>query len=128
MASIFVVEDDPDIADLIATTCRRRARGEAADIGNGRHAAAASTPPDRDSGSDAARHGRPARVPGDAGRRVYRVHPIIMLTARGDEADRIAGLELGADDCVTKPFSAKELVARVEGACVVSARRQPLES
>jgi DNA-binding response OmpR family regulator len=39
--------------------------------------------------------------------------PIIMLTARGDEADRIAGLELGADDYVTKPFSAKELVARV---------------
>ena len=36
-----------------------------------------------------------------------------MLTARGDEADRIAGLELGADDYVTKPFSAKELVARV---------------
>ena len=39
--------------------------------------------------------------------------PIIMLTARGDESDRIAGLELGADDYVTKPFSAKELVARV---------------
>lgn len=39
--------------------------------------------------------------------------PVIMLTARGDEADRIAGLELGADDYVTKPFSAKELVARV---------------
>jgi len=39
--------------------------------------------------------------------------PVIMLTARGDEADRIAGLELGADDYVTKPFSPKELVARV---------------
>jgi DNA-binding response OmpR family regulator len=39
--------------------------------------------------------------------------PIIMLTARGDEGDRIAGLELGADDYVTKPFSPKELVARV---------------
>jgi DNA-binding response OmpR family regulator len=39
--------------------------------------------------------------------------PIIMLTARGDEADRIAGLELGADDYVTKPFSPKELAARV---------------
>ncbi len=39
--------------------------------------------------------------------------PVIMLTARGDEADRVAGLELGADDYVTKPFSAKELVARV---------------
>ena len=39
--------------------------------------------------------------------------PIIMLTARTDETDRIAGLELGADDYVTKPFSAREVVARV---------------
>src|SRR5207244_11555886 len=39
--------------------------------------------------------------------------PIVVLTARGDEADRIVGLELGADDYVVKPFSPKELVARV---------------
>jgi DNA-binding response OmpR family regulator len=39
--------------------------------------------------------------------------PILMLTARGEEADRVRGLELGADDYVTKPFSPKELVARV---------------
>jgi two-component system response regulator ResD len=39
--------------------------------------------------------------------------PVIMLTARGEEADRIIGLELGADDYVTKPFSPRELVARV---------------
>jgi DNA-binding response OmpR family regulator len=39
--------------------------------------------------------------------------PILMLTARGDEADRIVGLELGADDYIIKPFSPKELVARV---------------
>jgi DNA-binding response OmpR family regulator len=39
--------------------------------------------------------------------------PIIMLTARTEEADRVAGLELGADDYVTKPFSAREVVARV---------------
>ena len=39
--------------------------------------------------------------------------PVIMLTARGDESDRVSGLELGADDYVTKPFSPKELVARV---------------
>src|SRR5512142_739779 len=39
--------------------------------------------------------------------------PIVMLTGRGDESDRVAGLELGADDYVTKPFSPKELVARV---------------
>ena len=39
--------------------------------------------------------------------------PIIMLTARGDESDRVAGLEMGADDYVPKPFSPRELVARV---------------
>ena len=39
--------------------------------------------------------------------------PIVMLTARGDESDRIVGLELGADDYVVKPFSAREVVARV---------------
>jgi DNA-binding response OmpR family regulator len=39
--------------------------------------------------------------------------PVVMLTARGDESDRIVGLELGADDYVVKPFSPKELVARV---------------
>jgi two-component system OmpR family response regulator len=45
----------------------------------------------------------------DAGHRV----PIIMLTARGDEADRVVGLELGADDYVAKPFSPRELLARL---------------
>ena len=39
--------------------------------------------------------------------------PVIMLTARGEEADRVIGLELGADDYVVKPFSARELVARI---------------
>ena len=39
--------------------------------------------------------------------------PVILLTARGEEADRIVGLELGADDYVTKPFSPRELIARV---------------
>ncbi len=39
--------------------------------------------------------------------------PIVMLTARGDEADRIVGLEMGADDYVVKPFSAREVVARI---------------
>jgi two-component system, OmpR family, response regulator RegX3 len=45
-------------------------------------------------------------------RQVSRV-PVVMLTARGEEMDRVLGLELGADDYVTKPFSAAELVARV---------------
>jgi DNA-binding response OmpR family regulator len=50
--------------------------------------------------------------------------PIIMLTAKGDEIDKVLGLELGADDYVTKPFSPKELVARVKA---VLRRRQKVE-
>jgi two-component system alkaline phosphatase synthesis response regulator PhoP len=46
-------------------------------------------------------------------RREGRNQPVLILTARGDEVDRIIGLELGADDYVTKPFSPRELVARV---------------
>jgi two-component system alkaline phosphatase synthesis response regulator PhoP len=53
--------------------------------------------------------------------------PIIMVTARGDEADRIAGLELGADDYVTKPFSAKELAARVSALLRRTQRLDPAE-
>jgi DNA-binding response OmpR family regulator len=41
--------------------------------------------------------------------------PIVLLTGRSDEADRVAGLELGADDYVTKPFSPRELLARIRG-------------
>jgi two-component system OmpR family response regulator len=41
--------------------------------------------------------------------------PVIMLTARGDEMDRVLGLEMGADDYVAKPFSARELLARIKG-------------
>ncbi|HEX2421141.1 MAG TPA: response regulator transcription factor [Acidimicrobiia bacterium] len=48
--------------------------------------------------------------------------PIIMLTARGAEADKVAGLELGADDYLTKPFSMRELVARVRAQVRRSAR------
>jgi len=51
--------------------------------------------------------------------------PVIMLTARGEEADRIRGLELGADDYVTKPFSPKELVARI---AALLRRTQPLKT
>ena len=58
-------------------------------------------------------------LPGGDGRKVLRRIrmnsrvPVIMLTARGDEADRIAGLEAGADDYLPKPFNARELVARI---------------
>ncbi|MDD5266225.1 MAG: phosphate regulon transcriptional regulator PhoB [Methylococcales bacterium] len=44
---------------------------------------------------------------------LYREIPIILLTARGEEEDKVKGLEIGADDYVTKPFSPKELVARI---------------
>jgi DNA-binding response OmpR family regulator len=46
-------------------------------------------------------------------RREGRALPVVMVTARGDELDRVVGLELGADDYVTKPFSPRELIARV---------------
>lgn len=54
----------------------------------------------------------------DAGHRI----PVIMLTARGDEADRVVGLEMGADDYVAKPFSPRELLARIRA---VLRRAQP---
>ena len=54
--------------------------------------------------------------------------PIVMLTARGDEADRVVGLEVGADDYVVKPFSPKELVARVRALLRRAERREPEEA
>ncbi|MBM4429730.1 MAG: response regulator transcription factor [Chloroflexi bacterium] len=54
--------------------------------------------------------------------------PIIMLTARVDEADRVAGLELGADDYVSKPFSPRELLARVRAVLRRTESQPPLQS
>jgi len=56
--------------------------------------------------------------------RSIRMVPIIMLTAKGEEADRVLGLEMGADDYVSKPFSPRELVARIKA---VQRRAQPAE-
>jgi DNA-binding response OmpR family regulator len=53
--------------------------------------------------------------------------PIIMLTAKGQEGDRIAGLELGADDYVTKPFSPRELVARINAVLRRATETRPLQ-
>jgi two-component system, OmpR family, response regulator CpxR len=67
-------------------------------------------------------------LPGGDGRQVLRrirlssQLPVIMLTARGDEADRISGLEAGADDYLPKPFSPRELLARIRA---VLRRREP---
>jgi len=115
LAHILIVEDDPDISDLIAHYLQR-AGHEVARLTSGTEVMPRlrSTPPDLVV--------LDLMLPGMDGLLVCQAMradsatasiPVIMLTARGDEADRIAGLELGADDYVTKPFSAKELVARV---------------
>jgi len=60
--------------------------------------------------------------------RAFSKVPIIMLTARGDPMDKIVGLEIGADDYVTKPFSLRELLARVKAALRrVALEQQPVE-
>jgi DNA-binding response OmpR family regulator len=116
MASrILIVEDDPDIAGLIAMYLRK-AGYLTETLASGRDAVASvvARPPDlvvldvmlpHLDGLDVCRavraHPRTAAM------------PIIMLTARAEETDRIVGLELGADDYVPKPFSPSELVARV---------------
>jgi len=110
---VLVVEDEQPIAELIRMYLSRD--------GFGVHVAS-----DGPGGLWAARRLRPVlcvldiALPGMAGTDICR-HlraagdwtPVIFLTARDDEVDRIVGLELGADDYVTKPFSPRELVARV---------------
>ena len=115
MACILVVEDDRDIADLISHYLQK-AGHTVEHLSSG----AAVMPRLRQRGADLVV--LDVMLPGIDGLQVCRAMraeamttaiPVIMLTARGEEADRIAGLELGADDYVTKPFSPKELVARV---------------
>ncbi|MFT5144169.1 MAG: two-component system alkaline phosphatase synthesis response regulator PhoP [Rhodothermales bacterium] len=112
--SILLVEDDRDIAELI----RINLSAEGFDVvhhANGRDAL------------HAARTGvhelivLDLMLPGLNGlefcrefRQVNRFTPIIMLTAKSDELDRVLGLEMGADDYLTKPFSVRELVARIK--------------
>jgi DNA-binding response OmpR family regulator len=126
VARILVVEDDRDIADLIAHALAK-AGHETDRVASGPDALASAraAPPDAII--------LDLMLPGLGGFDVCRALradgatasiPIIMLTARGEESDRVAGLELGADDYVTKPFSAKELVARV-GALLRRAARPP---
>ncbi|MGZ8095325.1 MAG: phosphate regulon transcriptional regulator PhoB [Methylosarcina sp.] len=57
---------------------------------------------------------------------IYRELPIILLTARGEEEDKVKGLEIGADDYITKPFSPKELVARIRAVLRRSGKMQGL--
>ncbi len=112
MRTILVVEDEPQIATLVRDYLE--------------HAGfAVLVAADGASALTVARSRRPDAIVLDLGLpildgldvvRVLRrdsAVPIVVLTARGDETDRVAGLELGADDYVVKPFSPRELVARV---------------
>jgi DNA-binding response OmpR family regulator len=118
---ILVVEDETAITEPLADALERDGY-DASVAGTARDAlsAAAARPPDLvlldiglpdGSGLDVCRE---LRRTSDV--------PVIMLTARGSEADRVAGLEMGADDYVVKPFSAREVIARVRA---VLRRAQP---
>lgn len=116
MSDILIVEDDPDISDLLVHYLKRE--------GFTTRTVVTGT-----AALEAARLAQPdvmvldLMLPELDGLQVCRAMrgdpktaavPIIMLTARAAEADRVAGLELGADDYVTKPFSPKEMVARIK--------------
>jgi len=115
MSQILVVEDDPDIAQLIGHYLEKA--GHQVDVLSSGKAVMPSVrknPPDLVV--------LDLMLPELDGLMICQAMrtdpqtaaiPIIMVTARGEEADRITGLELGADDYVTKPFSPKELAARV---------------
>jgi two-component system, OmpR family, response regulator ResD len=114
-ARIVVVEDDPDISELVGRYLEK-AGYQAERIGSGRAALSAilSRPPDLVvldlmlPGIDGLEVMRRLRE-GDRDRIA-----VILLTAKGEESDRVIGLRLGADDYVVKPFSPAELVARVD--------------
>jgi len=125
--TILIVEDEEDIQELVRYTLERE----------GHVVVAAET---GEKGLAAVRGARPALIlldlmlPGLDGREVCRrlkqdeatrSIPVIMLTARGEEADIVAGLELGADDYITKPFSTKVLAARVGAVLRRAARAVP---
>jgi DNA-binding response OmpR family regulator len=119
-ARILVVEDDDALRELVAGRLREAGYAvEAVADGGAAMAAAAADEPDLVL--------LDVMIPGVDGLEVtrrlraeYPMLPIVMLTARTDELDRVVGLELGADDYVTKPFGMAELIARVRA----SLRRQ----
>jgi DNA-binding response OmpR family regulator len=126
MARVLIVEDEHDIAGLIKHALERSREMQAVIVGSGEAAlrAVAEEPPDVVildlnlpviSGTEVCRilRSKPATA----------LIPIIMLTARTSEADRVIGLDLGADDYVSKPFSLRELAARVRA--VMRRQRTP---
>jgi DNA-binding response OmpR family regulator len=113
---IAVVDDEPDILELVALHLKKAGFSVRTfpDAGQFQRALVKSVPdlvildlmlPDAD-GIDVCKDMK-------ADTRTAHV-PVVMLTARGEELDRVLGLEIGADDYITKPFSPKELVARVK--------------
>ncbi len=127
MRTILVVEDEPQIAGLVRDYLEHAGFAVlTAGDGAAGPRARAHPPARRDRPGP-----RPAPVDGlDVIRALRRdsTVPIVILTARGDETDRVTGLELGADDYVVKPFSPKELVARVRAVLRrVEARANPDE-
>ena len=113
MKTVLVVDDEPIVREVVVRYLEREGyRTLEAGDGDAARAALARTPPDLVV--------LDVMLPGTDGLELCRWIrstsrlPVIMLTARGEEADRIVGLELGADDYVTKPFSPRELAARVK--------------
>jgi two-component system phosphate regulon response regulator PhoB len=114
-AHILVVEDEPDLAEALLFRLRREGySAEAAGTGQQAQAAVARRRPDLVlldlmlpdmSGLELCRALRASDV--------TKAVPIVMVTARADEIDRVVGFEVGADDYVCKPFSLRELVLRV---------------
>ncbi len=112
--TVVLVEDDPNIADLVDLYLRndgyrvyQASSGEAGlDLVRDRHPKLVILDVGLSGELDGLAVCRQLRAKGDV--------PIIMLTARDGEIDRVLGLEMGADDYVTKPFSPRELVARVK--------------
>jgi len=110
---ILVVDDDREIRNLLSEYLQKQGyRVSAVADGKGLRAAVEASHPDLIildlmlPGEDGLTLCRDLRAKSEI--------PIIMLTARGDETDRIVGLELGADDYVAKPFSPRELLARIK--------------
>ena len=116
MKRILIIEDDRDIVELVRYNLTNEGfQVSAAHDGSTGLSTLKKTPPDlllldlmlpKLSGLEICREVRRD----DSLNRL----PILMLTARGEEADRVVGLEMGADDYVTKPFSPRELLARVK--------------
>lgn len=111
-AKILIVEDDPEIGSLLALTVQESGMiPTVAEDGQTMHALLRSTEFDLII--------LDVMLPGEDGLSICRrirsekTTPIILLTALGEEIDRIVGLEVGADDYVTKPFSPREIVARI---------------